>query len=91
VVAAIFEAELDAGQAARLAELMREHRETRPAAVVLAALHLDGARAELVAYWESREALESYLATGETPRGTALMREVGAEPTMRIVDVPQFA
>ena len=59
--------------------------------MVLAALHLEGEQAALVAYWETREALEAYLATGETPRGTAIMREVGVEPTVRIVDVPQFA
>ena len=91
MVAAIFEATLSAAQARRVAELMREHRHTRHPSVVLAALHLDGERAALVAYWETREALDAYLATGETPRGTAIMREAGAEPTVRIVDVPQFA
>lgn len=91
MVAAIFQAEMNTEQAAQVAELMREHKETRPADVVLATLHVDGNQVALVAYWRSREALDAYLATGETPRGTALMREVGVEPTMRVVDVPQFA
>ena len=91
MVAAIFEAEMDAERAARVAELMRQHKDTRPADVVLATLHVDGEHVALVAYWRSREALDAYLASGETPRGTALMREVGVEPTMRVVDVPQFA
>ena len=60
MVAAIFEAELDSGQAADLARLMDEGRPTRPEGVVTATLLYDAAE---------------------------LMRNVGAEPTMTIVDV----
>jgi hypothetical protein len=41
--------------------------------------------------WKSRDALERYLATADVPRGAELMRKVGAEPTMSIVDVLEHA
>jgi hypothetical protein len=89
--AAIFEAPLDAGQAEELARLMDEGRPTRPAGVVTATLLYDGAVGRLVAVWESRAALESYLATTEVPRGRELMLQVGADPAMTIVDVLEHA
>lgn len=91
MAAALFEAELDAGQAAELARLMDEHRPTRPEGVVTATLLYDGAVATLVAVWRSRDELERYLATTEVPRGRELMRMVGAEPSMRVVDVLEHA
>ena len=89
--AAVFEAELDAGQAADLARLMGEGRPTRPDGVVTATLLYDGSRGRLVAVWKSRDALERYLATADVPRGAELMRKVGAEPTMSVVDVLEHA
>ena len=77
-------------QAERLAELMEEGRATRPADVVTASLLVDGDLVRLVAFWKSREALEQYLATAEVPRGTELMRKVGVEPELTIVDVLDF-
>lgn len=91
MVAAVFEAELDAGQAADLARLMDEGRATRPEGVLTATLLFDGSVARLVAVWESRAALERYLATADVPRGEELMRKVGAEPAMSIVDVLEHA
>ena len=89
--AAVFEAELDAGQAGDLARLMDEGRATRPEGVVTATLLYDGSHGRLVAVWKSRDALERYLATAEVPRGEELMRKVGAEPTMTIFDVLEHA
>lgn len=91
MVAAVFEAELDAGQAADLARLMDEGRATRPEGVLTATLLFDGSVARLVAVWESRATLERYLATADVPRGEELMRKVGAEPAMSIVDVLEHA
>ena len=91
MVAAVFEAELDVGQAADLARLMDEGRATRPEGVLTATLLFDGSVARLVAVWESRAALERYLATADVPRGEELMRKVGAEPAMSIVDVLEHA
>jgi hypothetical protein len=87
VVAAVFEARMSREQAERLAELMHEGRPTRPEGVLTAALLVDGDLVRLVAFWRDRETLEGYLATGAVPRGTELMRRVGVEPEVRIVDV----
>lgn len=91
MAAALFEAELDAEQAAELARLMDEHRPTRPEGVVTATLLYDGAVATLVAVWRSRAELEGYLATTQVPRGAELMRKVGAEPSVRVLDVLEHA
>ncbi len=87
MAAAIFEAALSAEQAEQLARLMEEGRPTRPAGVLVATLLYDGERGRLVAIWKSRDDLERYLAETEVPRGRELMRAVGAEPVMSVVDV----
>ena len=87
MAAAIFEAALSSEQAAELARLMEEGRPTRPAGVLTVALLYDGDRGQLVAIWKSRDALEQYVAETEVPRGRELMRKVGVEPTMSVVDV----
>ncbi len=90
MVAAIFEAAMSREQSARLAELMQEARPTRPAGVVSAALLVDGERVQLVAFWQDRATLDEYLATAGVPRGTELMRKVGVEPELRVVEVPEL-
>jgi hypothetical protein len=87
LVAAIFEAELSADQARQLARLMQEARPTRPEGVLTALLLHDEGAGRLIAVWRDRETLERYLAEADVPRGTELMRKVGAEPTLRVVDV----
>ena len=87
MVAAVFEAKMSREQADRLAELMQEHRPTRPAGVLTAALLVDGEDVQLVAVWQDRETLQEYLDSGAVPRGTELMRKVGVEPELRVVDV----
>ncbi len=74
-------------QARRLAGLMAESRATRPEDVLVASLVYEDGVARLIAYWRHRDALDRYLATAEVPRGTALMRQVGVEPTVRIAEV----
>jgi quinol monooxygenase YgiN len=87
VVAAVFEAKMSREQAEQLAKLMQEGRPTRPEGVLTAALLVDGEDVRLVAVWRDRETLQAYLDSGAVPRGTELMRKVGVEPEMRIVDV----
>lgn len=87
MVAAVFEARMGREQAERLAELMQEGRATRPAGVLTAGLLVDGDLVRLVAFWKDRETLDRYLASAPVPRGTELMRKVGAEPQVRIADV----
>ena len=52
-----------------------------------AALLYEDGIGTLIAYWADRETLDAYLATADVPRGTELMRKVGVEPEMRVVDV----
>jgi len=87
VAAAVFEAQMSREQADRLAELMRGARATRPDGVLTAALLVDGENVRLVAFWRDRETLDRYLAEAAVPRGTELMRKVGVEPELRIVEV----
>ena len=87
MVAAVFEARMGREQAERLAELMQEGRDTRPAGVLTAGLLVDGDLVRLVAFWKDRETLEHYMSTAPVLRGTELMRKVGVEPEVRIVDV----
>ena len=74
-------------QAEQLAQLMDEARPTRPAGVTTASLLYEDGVGTLIAYWTDRETLDAYLATADVPRGTELMRKVGVEPEMRVVDV----
>ena len=87
MAAAIFEAPLSAEQAAELTRLMDEGRPTRPDGVLTAMLLHDGKVGRLLAIWKDRDELERYVAETEVPRGIELMRKVGAEPTLTIVDV----
>ncbi len=41
----------------------------------------------IVTVWESREALEGYRASVETPEGVRMFRAAGAEPALAVFDV----
>jgi hypothetical protein len=47
----------------------------------------DGEACRIVTVWTSREALDEYRASVETPGGVLMFRSVGAEPTLTIFDV----
>jgi hypothetical protein len=87
MVAAVLEAAMSREQARELAELMREGRASRPAGVVTASLLYEQGVARLVAYWRDRDTLDRYLSTTAVPRGVELMRRVGVDPALRVVDV----
>lgn len=87
MAAAIVEADLTREQAEQLARLMEEGKATRPAGVVTAALLYEDGVGTLVACWESRDVLDRYLAEVDVPRGVELMRRVGVEPTLRVVEL----
>jgi len=87
MVAAVFEAPMSREQAERLAGLMQEGRATRPAGVITAALLVDGDLVRLVAFWGDRDTLDRYLSVAPVPRSPELMRKVGVEPEVRIVEV----
>lgn len=85
-----FEADMSPEEARQLADLMAQHRSTRPEGVVMASLEYSDQRARLVAIWRDEQTLEDYLAHASVPRGTELMRAVGVEPTVTRFDVLQL-
>jgi hypothetical protein len=87
MAAVVLEAELSRDQSDRLARLMDEGKATRPPGVAAAALLYENGVATLVACWADRAVLDDYLATTRVPRGVELMRQVGAEPSLRIVEL----
>ena len=42
-----------------------------------------------ISFWRSREALEEYRRSVDTPGGVLLFRSVGTEPTLRMFEVAQ--
>ena len=90
MIAAVFEAKMTREQAEQLAELMREGHATRPEGVLSTALTLDGEDAQLLGFWRDRDTFERYIATGVMPRGVELMRRVGVEPNVRLVETLQL-
>jgi hypothetical protein len=84
--AAIIEARMSRGRAEELVGLMREARPTRPEGVERTLLLHDGEVAQLVAVWKDRETLDRHLSVTPVSRGVELVRQVGAEPELRIVD-----
>jgi hypothetical protein len=87
VIAIVFEAEMSRAQAVELAQLMDRGRPTRPAGVLTASLLYEDGVASLIAYWLDRDTLDRYLAVTPVPRGQELMRKVGVEPRVRVVEV----
>jgi hypothetical protein len=87
VVAAVFEAEMSREQADELARLMQGGRDTRPDGVLTAALTFADGVGRLTAYWKDRDTLDRYFAAAAVPRGIELMRKVGVEPRVSVVDV----
>lgn len=41
----------------------------------------------IVTFWESKEALDGYRASVETPGGVLMFRSAGAEPTLTVFEV----
>lgn len=90
-VAAVLDATMTPEQTKKLATLMEEGVNLRPAEVALATLLVNGENVRMVAYWNSQQALDEYLKTTPMVRGEQLMREVGVVPdSVTFVDVPAF-
>lgn len=86
MVAAVFEAPMSHAQAEQLAKLMVEGRPSRPDGVLNASLLYENGIAQLVAVWRDKDTLDRYLSVTPVPRGTELMRRVGVEPSLRVVE-----
>jgi hypothetical protein len=87
-VLSVTSATLPAGAEARVTEAYRQATAKLPHMVITTAL----ARGEagewrIVTVWRSREQLEEYRRSVDTPAAVVIFREAGVEPTVAVYDV----
>jgi quinol monooxygenase YgiN len=91
VIAVVHDVSLDQAQLRALARLLRDNRDSRPDAVVARLLWHDGRQAQLIAIWESRDALDRHLATAAAaPISEMLSPLLGETPPPRIVEIDKY-
>lgn len=89
-VAAAFDAKLSHERAEQLPRSMEDGGATRPREVALATRHVHGDYVLCCRLLEQLGSAGRVPARASTLRGTELMRRVGGEPTVTIVDVLAF-
>ena len=72
-----------------LVRLLRSSRAERPTAIVAHLLWCEGETVHLIALWESRDALDRYVATAELPAVTEMLATLGAQAP-RIVELAEY-
>lgn len=89
MIVTTLEARLDEDQARRLVVSFEATGDSLPSAIVESFLvrQLDGDVWRIVTVWESRDALDGYRASVDTPEGVVMFRSAGAEPTLSILEV----
>lgn len=90
MVITILEAQVAAGQADALqADYQQAVGQLDPGIVETFLLRgaKDPDRWQIVTLWESRAALDTMRASGETPRGVQIFRAAGAEPVLSVFAV----
>jgi hypothetical protein len=90
VIAVVHELRLEEDQRRELVDLLRSSRDRRPKAIIARLLWCEGKMVHLLALWESRDALDRYLATTEAPPVTEMHTLLGAEVLPRIVEVGEY-
>jgi len=90
VIAVVHEVQLAAEQRDNLVRVLRSSRVRRPKAVVARLLWCEGEMVHLIVLWESRDALDRYLATAEVPPVTEMLAALGAQAPPRIVEVAEY-
>jgi hypothetical protein len=90
VIAVVHEVRLPEHQRDKLLGLLRSSRARRPEAVIARLLWCEGELVHLITLWESRDALDRYLATAEVPPVTEMLTTLGAQPPPRIVEVAEY-
>ena len=88
MIAVVHEVRLAPAQQDALVRLLRSSRAERPTAIVAHLVWCEGDTVHLVALWESRDALDRYLATAELPAVTKMLATLGAQT--RIVEVAEY-
>lgn len=88
MIAVVHEVRLAPAQKDALVRLLRSSRAERPTAIVARLVWCEGETVHLIALWESRDALDRYLATAELPAVTEMLATLGAQA--RIVEVAEY-
>jgi len=89
VIAVVHEVRLAPAQKDTLVRLLRSSRAERPTAIVARLLWCEGETVHVISLWESRDALDRYLAAAEAPPVTETLATLGAQAP-RIVDVTEY-
>ncbi len=90
MVITMLEGRVASEQWGALEQAFRTANKQLPSAIVQTYLIQDGTDKDIwriVTVWRSRQALQEYRATVETPGGVLMFRAAGAEPTLSIFDV----
>ncbi len=90
MIAVVQELRLAPKQRDKLVRVLRSNRARRPKAVVARLLWFEGEIVHLVALWESRDALDRYLATAKVPPEMEILATLGAHMPPRIVEVAEY-
>lgn len=94
MVVTILEARVDEERSSALQAAYRKGITQLPPQMVQTFLVQDGSAKtdwRIISVWRSREALEEMRNSGETPGGVLMFRAAGAEPSLRVYDVRDFA
>ena len=85
----MLEARVDEEQVSALVDSYTEVPDSLPPAIVESFLirELDSDLWRIVTVWESREALDEYRASVDTPGGVLMFRSAGAEPSLTVSEV----
>jgi hypothetical protein len=86
VIAVVYEVCLAPVQKDTLLRLLRSSRADRPTAIVAHLLWCEGETAQLIALWESRDALDRSLATAGLLAVTEILAMLDAQAAPRIVE-----
>jgi hypothetical protein len=90
VIAVVHELRLTPQQRDKLVRVLRSNRGRRPKALVARLLWCEGEMVHLIALWESRDALDRYLATADVPPVMEMLATLGAPAPSRIVEVAEY-
>jgi heme-degrading monooxygenase HmoA len=93
MVVTIVEGRVDPDRMSDLAEAFSQGSGNLPPAIVESFLLRpeDGDAWRIVSVWRSREELDAYRASVETPGAFAIFRAAGVEPTLTIFEVAEHA
>jgi quinol monooxygenase YgiN len=90
VIAVVHEVRLAPAQRDMLVRLLRSSHAARPSAIVSRLLWCEGETVHMIALWESRDALDRYLASAGLPAVTETLAMLDAQAWPRVVEVAEY-